>query len=656
MVGSIDDFPIQNPAQPIQDGAEAAFEAALQATRLFSYQRKDRNDYGSDYQLEVIDGSARTNVRIHVQLKGTTDPAKADGSTSVTVARRNLNYLLTHSDSLYVCHRSSDGTLLARPAEDVYSHYEQAVEAWKNQETITVRFTEAFDDTYQRRLHALALARSRASRDDRLEWAATPPERLAAVAAKAVPRITVPGSAGPAATLLRELYESGNDAQISRSFDQFRAVIGDAPPSIDWLYMSEINLGLNDKPFSVERVRDALRYFGTRDTVQPRITPTSIAYAVGNAHLALKQHEDAAASFRAAIAALNKDAKGIGAQCWKNLGAALEASGDWEQARGAFETALTFNPDLAEAHMALGLWHRKHSKDLHQSIEHLDLVSTAPGSAVTMRPVNAWRAAALFELDDTNAAFAAIDAVVGSDLLDAWEWPWCARLVRAHGKKSTLAATQALKFWRKFLKFHSGSVVGITEAFTCAWLLHERGVDTRLDFDQFKAQAKTLMASPGVDAALVWDRVGHWAKTDGDWVQAEAAFHRAFELKPDRYAHCLAVTLNHLGRYEDALAALLPLTKTPDVDSPVWFQIAFSQERVGNIQAAAEGYRRAIELEPGYALAHFNLGGVLWNDRNLPGAISAWSEAVARFPEHELTAKLQKDFPDIFGFVAAKSK
>jgi Domain of unknown function (DUF4365) len=277
-MGTVDDFPNENPAQPIQDAAEAAFEAALQRMGLFSYQNKDRRDYGSDYQLEVLDGNARTNFRVHVQLKGSTEPVNADDSISVSVTRTNLNYLLSPSSSIYICHRHSDGKLLIRDAEDVFAHYSRTGNTWMDQATITVRFSEAFDDDCQRKLHAVAVARSRASRDDRLEWIATPPEKLSAAAVNVAPRVTVPSSVDAAMALLSQLYKEGKDEQISRSFDQFRAVVGDAPPCLTLLYMAEINLGLNGGPHGAERVRQGLAYFATRDKSVLRITPASIAY------------------------------------------------------------------------------------------------------------------------------------------------------------------------------------------------------------------------------------------------------------------------------------------------------------------------------------------------------------------------------------------
>jgi hypothetical protein len=107
-MGSIDDFPAQNPADPIQDAAEAEFEKAVRNVKLFGVQKPDRHDYGSDYQLEVRERFQTTNFRVHVQLKGNTAQANSDGSVSVEVARSNLNYLLAVGRILPAWHRPID--------------------------------------------------------------------------------------------------------------------------------------------------------------------------------------------------------------------------------------------------------------------------------------------------------------------------------------------------------------------------------------------------------------------------------------------------------------------------------------------------------------------------------------------------------------------
>ena len=78
-----------------------------------------------------------------------------------------------------------------------------------------------------------------------------------------------------------------------------------------------------------------------------------------------------------------------------------------------------------------------------------------------------------------------------------------------------------------------------------------------------------------------------------------------------------------------------------------WFQVAVAREGVGDLEGSITAYKRALELDENYALAWFNLGGIYWNSRNEAEAMSTWKEAIRRFPKHELSSKLQKNFPSL---------
>lgn len=60
-------------------------------------------------------------------------------------------------------------------------------------------------------------------------------------------------------------------------------------------------------------------------------------------------------------------------------------------------------------------------------------------------------------------------------------------------------------------------------------------------------------------------------------------------------------------------------------------------------------YERALALDPDHDLARFDLGGAHWNSGDLATAAEVWASAIARFPDHELTAKLKRDLPLLFG-------
>lgn len=582
-----------------------------------------------------------------MQLKGTAGAANADGSVSVAVERTNLNYLLSPSDSLYVCHHVPTGRTLVRSADSVYADYERrGGPPWKDQETITVRFVDPFDEEFQRRWQRLALARNRDASAERLAWAEVPPDRMFDATSSHLPRVSIPSSMADAATLLRTLYEKGEDRTISRSFEQFHALLDADLSSLDLLYMAETNVGLNSKDADPKRMQEAIEHFKRRQPLRPPSSRASISYSLGNAYLAIGICEEAVTHFESALATiLPSELKTVGAPCWKNLGSALEKMERWEEARTSFERALELDPDLDEANFALGLWHLRQPPDLLRALDHFDRVSSGPGSVTPQRPVIGWKADVLFRLGRVDEAFAAVDTVLSAERLGSWEWPWCARLVREHGKRSTAAAGRALRFWRRFLKVHPNDRWALAEEFTCIWALHQDGVACGVDLETFRTKGSDLLRSPGVDAGVIWDRIGHWAQTDDDWDTAEKAFRMGYELDPGRYAYCLGTALNHLDRWKDALEVLLNGLTTDPSDALSWFQVGVARDKLGDGMGAVEGFKRAIDLDPLYAKAYFNLGGILWNAGVRKAAVIIWRDAIRRFPDDSNSLKLLDDLP-----------
>src|SRR5688500_10733727 len=108
-MGSIDDFPKRPQSHEIAEESEIAFRHAIDAAKRFHVQVRDRSDYGTDLQIEALDGEAVTNLRCHAQLKGTNTEANADGSVSISVSRSTLNYLLSQPHSILVCFHKPTG-------------------------------------------------------------------------------------------------------------------------------------------------------------------------------------------------------------------------------------------------------------------------------------------------------------------------------------------------------------------------------------------------------------------------------------------------------------------------------------------------------------------------------------------------------------------
>ncbi|MEP3778936.1 MAG: tetratricopeptide repeat protein [Paracoccaceae bacterium] len=176
--------------------------------------------------------------------------------------------------------------------------------------------------------------------------------------------------------------------------------------------------------------------------------------------------------------------------------------------------------------------------------------------------------------------------------------------------------------------------------------LRSNGEDFGASYDQFKVEFEENIERIETEgAAFLWDRLGHWAQDEENWVEAERCFRRAFDLDGGHYGYCLGTALNFLGRCEESLPILRKQAEEIQPDDMSWFQVAVAAERTGKLQEAISAYNKAIELNPNYDLAWFNLGGVHWNRKDFVEASRIWKAAVEKFPDHELAHKLRQEIP-----------
>ena len=187
------------------------------------------------------------------------------------------------------------------------------------------------------------------------------------------------------------------------------------------------------------------------------------------------------------------------------------------------------------------------------------------------------------------------------------------------------------------------------ERLLCLAYAKMHGQTVNVDYARFVADVSAYLAIDSTEAAYLWDRVGHWAQSDGDWKEAEHQYRKAYLLEPDRYGYCFGTALNFLNRFKEALPILLEQATAHHPDALSWFQVAVAQEGVGDIADCKQSYERALILDPEYDLAMFNLGGVYWNHGPKSEAIRLWKEALKRFPSHRLASKLRSDFSEILG-------
>ena len=254
----LDDLPKRDSNSQIQEQSETAFQTAISECGEFVVQSEDKKDYGTDYVIEARDAGVRTNVRVHVQLKGTGRKKNADGSISVSIDRTNLNYLLMQPYSIFVCFHTPSKQLSVRTADDVLREYEHSGKRWGNQTTVSVRFKDDFDDDCQRTLKEFVVACAKGARDHRLHFATQPPVNISSSPEEGEIDLPVPADQKQAEEMLAELYDRGHDRTISRSFDKFRAILGPSNDKFMLAYTAEINLGVNGRECNTSRIADGI--------------------------------------------------------------------------------------------------------------------------------------------------------------------------------------------------------------------------------------------------------------------------------------------------------------------------------------------------------------------------------------------------------------
>ncbi len=640
-----DDLPKHHSNRITESKAEAALQDFLSKSEDFVLQSSDRKDYGADCQIEIINRGSATNVRIHVQLKGTEKNSNADGSISVEISRSTLNYLLMQPHSLFVCYHVPSDTLRFCTASAVLRKYEHDGQNWLQQQTITVTFSEILTPNRLRSLAKLARTSTVAARNIRLRQTTALPKDIPGIILSAVPDLHVPEDTAQAAAMLSSLYGRGMDRLISATFEKFASILGDDHDAMNFCYMAEINLGMSGLTENVERVEKGISHLTSKlDT--GRFYAGSIHYSIGNGLSALGREKEAARAYETAIESLlPEDNSSLLAQCYKNLGSSYEKLGEQQRAVEFFRKALAYDNQLPEAHYALGLYHLKNC-DYAESLEHFDQIIFTGHSPEKQSSVSGWRLNALFNLGEGKAAFREINTLLGKADSEAWIWPQCARLISIFGRATPENAKLSLLFWRRYLEAHPNCPSGSREILLNQLYLRLEGHSPDMSYSTFKAEFETTIQHVQAEAAaFLWDRLGHWAQEEKNWVEAERCFRVAYDLAGGHYGYCLGTALLFLDRPEESLPLLLSQAKEIQPDEVSWFQVATAYDKLGCVPEAIDAYQHAIALNQSYASAWFDLGGTYWNAGEFEHAIDVWKTAVKMFPDHELADRLRREFP-----------
>ncbi|MBP1874055.1 tetratricopeptide (TPR) repeat protein [Ensifer adhaerens] len=639
----LNDLPKRDANSAVEIAAQAAFEKFVSESSDV-FQQIDRKDFGTDYQLEVAHDGAATNVRLHVQLKGTARAANKDGSVSIEIDRTNLNYLMQNAYSFFVCYHLPTKSLFYISADSVVRRNVHGDREWTAQKTLTVRFVTPLTQDRLSTLASVARLNAFASRDERFAQVTTPPENLPNVLARKRAQIHVPDDRDHAVEMLSLLYRENKEEDISGAFEKFASVLDADHDAMSLCYFAEINLGMNGRCDRPERVREGIAFLSRR-LGKGSFGDEGLHYSIGNGHSALGDEVEAIAAYERALghqdAADNNEFR---AQVLKNMGSSYSKMGEGSVAARNYHLALDLNPDLPEAHHALAC-HYHHLGDFQKALGHFDKIVFTDGRPTKTYSIAGWRVNIFFNLGNGTMAFREINALIPHAGTESWVWPWCAQQVFIFGNSSTEIAKLSQVFWDRFLKANPGHADGVRGRLLTILYLRLNGEDVGTSFADFKAELASVIAytEPG-SAAYLWDRLGHWAQDEGDWSEAEICFRKAYDLDGGDYGYCLGTALNFLGRGQESLPILLEQAEITQPDDLSWGQVARAYELIGDVKNCVRAYRKAIKLNKQNAHAWFNLGGIYWNSRQPVEAARIWNKAVKLFPGDALAAAVRRDF------------
>ncbi len=149
-------------------------------------------------------------------------------------------------------------------------------------------------------------------------------------------------------------------------------------------------------------------------------------------------------------------------------------------------------------------------------------------------------------------------------------------------------------------------------------------------------QGLTLSSQTGDGSPKVLFQAALAAHESGRLIEAEAAYRRTLELKPDHVdaQNNLGVLLQNSKRLAEAeVAYRRALAIKPDY-ADVHCNLGVLLKNSKRLPEAEAAYRRALAIKPDYAEAHYNLGVLLRENKRLPEAEAVYRRALEIKPDH----------------------
>ncbi len=257
----------------------------------------------------------------------------------------------------------------------------------------------------------------------------------------------LPSNARDAFQFLRTLYEQNDNRRIQQLSSDCERLFPNNKVIMSFVYMAEVNLGMNGGAFDQRRIADAIEFWNSNaNRARSNEHRAILAYNIGNALSVLKRYPAAIAKYRETLAA-----HPAYPQCWKNLGTAYVEIGDVRSAVVCFETALEFNPALPEALYSLATIHLTQRNDPERALRYLDQLLLVGVPKHMEAGAQAWKSHALLRLGDYAGGVVCAEKAIRLSPKNLWAWVAAARLYVLLRHQDSHWLRPALSFWERFI-------------------------------------------------------------------------------------------------------------------------------------------------------------------------------------------------------------
>jgi len=458
-------------------------------------------------------------------------------------------------------------------------------------------------------------------------WTTKTRKPLPAVSDVAFIEKQLPLDSVDALPFLNDLYARGSDLALHELRASLAQRFGDSTDLMGFVHMATVNLAIAGYEIRNDELEAAISYWD-REDVSRRVTAASRYYCQGNALGALGQHRQAVEKYKLAL----EEDKSM-AEVWKNMGTAYEALQDIAEAERCFREALARDSKLFEAQLALGQLLLREEEDPREALAVLNGIAVGQIASHHHASVMAWKALANQKLGDHEKAIALAEQAIRMNPTDRWPWRWGGRVHALAWREDRKFLPASARFFGRLTARYPDDAEAWSEFAQLQWLQNSDSPSESL-IDSACAAFEKAIALGIEDSAVLFDRFGHALLEKGELIRAEEAHRKAYELDPDT-AYCLGVCLITQGKYNEALPYVLHDAKSVHRDSRSWFQVALCHANCGRFEAAEEAYRQAIHIDPEYAHAWYNFGGLYWNQGDIRRAARVWRRAIRKFPDFE---------------------